>query len=344
FIHEHFLRYSTKVAQRPGPIYYFVATLILGALPWTGLLPGLCRRPAASAGEDGTASEKVRLRDLPTRHPDLAYLWIWFGFILLFFSVSKSKLIPYILPAVPPFALLLARAAEPLVAGARRLARWETAALAVAWLSTALPGVVLVLAAQPIGGRLMRTDRAYPELLLPGLAVLAAMVLLAPLLVRGAWTRRIGVLFAFALTLGAALVYGARFAAVDRSSRDLAQAVAAQVEPAAPLFAYRDFPEGLPFYLRRTIGIAQYHGELEFGIAHLAESERKERFPTAAELRPLWDGPGAVYLVTPEKMLPKLAADGLLHPRPLWQGGKYVLLSNQGEGHGPPPDAVPESR
>jgi 4-amino-4-deoxy-L-arabinose transferase-like glycosyltransferase len=36
-------------------------------------------------------------------------LWIWWVFILIFFSFSDSKLIPYILPSVPALGLLCAR-------------------------------------------------------------------------------------------------------------------------------------------------------------------------------------------------------------------------------------------
>lgn len=41
--------------------------------------------------------------------PLTAYLTIWFGVILAFFSISGSKLPHYILPALPPLALILAR-------------------------------------------------------------------------------------------------------------------------------------------------------------------------------------------------------------------------------------------
>ena len=36
------------------------------------------------------------------------FLWIWVVFVCVFFSLSDSKLIPYILPAMPALALLIA--------------------------------------------------------------------------------------------------------------------------------------------------------------------------------------------------------------------------------------------
>ena len=39
--------------------------------------------------------------------PEL-FLWIWVLFVCVFFSLSDSKLIPYILPAMPALALLIA--------------------------------------------------------------------------------------------------------------------------------------------------------------------------------------------------------------------------------------------
>ena len=34
FVHEHFLRYTTKIHQRDEPWYYFIPLLIAGGLPW----------------------------------------------------------------------------------------------------------------------------------------------------------------------------------------------------------------------------------------------------------------------------------------------------------------------
>ena len=50
-----------------------------------------------------------RLRD---DRPGLIFLACWALFLLLFFSASQSKLVPYILPGVPPLAVLAALALQ----------------------------------------------------------------------------------------------------------------------------------------------------------------------------------------------------------------------------------------
>lgn len=103
FIHEHFLRYTTDVSERPGPVYYFVVTFLLGFLPWLFLF--------VKASRPFLTFKRKAWR----ARPDESFFLIWFLSILVFFSLSHSKLIPYILPAFPAAAALtgLYLAAEP---------------------------------------------------------------------------------------------------------------------------------------------------------------------------------------------------------------------------------------
>ena len=103
FIREHFARFMTPVADREEPFWFFGLVMLLGTLPWThaalrALTHGWSRRAAAQF-------------DAP------ALLRIWVLFIVVFFSLSDSKLIPYVLPALPALGLLIA--AQP----AARLSR-----------------------------------------------------------------------------------------------------------------------------------------------------------------------------------------------------------------------------
>src|SRR5580658_8285959 len=95
FVREHFQRFLTPIEHRTQPWWFFVPVLVVGIMPW---LP-----------------QAVRALLSPCTHPapggrfDAArFLWIWCVFVLLFFSLSDSKLVTYILPAVPALALLCA--------------------------------------------------------------------------------------------------------------------------------------------------------------------------------------------------------------------------------------------
>ena len=98
FIIEHnFKRYLTPEFQHVQPFWYYAVVLVVAFLPWTFLLL------AAAAAGIGRLLE-IRKLDGITR---LALCWS--VFCLVFFTISKSKLPGYILPAFPPIAFLLAR-------------------------------------------------------------------------------------------------------------------------------------------------------------------------------------------------------------------------------------------
>jgi len=104
FVIEHnFKRYVTPEFQHIQPFWFYVPVLLVAFAPWT-----LALIWSALFGA---------LRAWPQRRPsDITLLAIcWVIFCLVFFSISKSKLPGYILPAVPPVGLLLSRAYVRLV-------------------------------------------------------------------------------------------------------------------------------------------------------------------------------------------------------------------------------------
>jgi len=113
FIIEHnFKRFLTPEFQHIQPFWYYVPILLIAFLPWTlALLWSILY---------GT------FRFLPARSPSPLTLLLlcWSGFCLLFFSLSKSKLPGYILPAIPAVALLLTRSITSLAPVGERSFRW----------------------------------------------------------------------------------------------------------------------------------------------------------------------------------------------------------------------------
>jgi len=103
FLLNHNLqRFTSTIHRHPGPILYYVPVLLVGVFPWSGLaLAGL-----------------AKLR--PKLAPADLFLLLWFALPLLFFSVAGSKLPGYILPCLPPVALLTGRAAHEMALGQLR--------------------------------------------------------------------------------------------------------------------------------------------------------------------------------------------------------------------------------
>ncbi len=95
FIFQHnFERYLTPMFQHRRPFWFFLPITLLALLPWTVFL-----WPAFQ--------EVLRVwREKSPVHSPGLFFGCWAVFPVLFFSFSQSKLPGYILPAVPPLALL----------------------------------------------------------------------------------------------------------------------------------------------------------------------------------------------------------------------------------------------
>ena len=118
FLLDHNLqRFTSTIHRHPGPWHYYVGIVLLGLFPWSGLVV------PAFAG--------LRPR---TGRADL-FLLLWFALPFAFFSAAGSKLPGYIVPCLPPLAILMGRAARDLIRddspGARRAVALVTVALAL---------------------------------------------------------------------------------------------------------------------------------------------------------------------------------------------------------------------
>ncbi len=126
FIKHHFRRYTDVISGHTGPLYYYIPALVVGLIPWVVFLPaGIIRAfrnlRLQRKGEDNSPeSERLGF-----------FAFVWFAFVVLFFSFSTTKLPNYILPAIPAAALLIS-------SGMTEEARWAKyahtaiAALAIA--------------------------------------------------------------------------------------------------------------------------------------------------------------------------------------------------------------------
>ena len=94
-------RFTSTIHRHPGPVVYYLPVLLAGLFPWSGLLA-----PAFAFAR-------------PRRDRADLFVLAWLVGPLLFFSMAGSKLPGYILPCLPPLAILMGRAADRLVQGER---------------------------------------------------------------------------------------------------------------------------------------------------------------------------------------------------------------------------------
>jgi len=90
---------SPKGGQHPEPFWFFIPCILIGAFPWTVLLPamisGLRNTHLGSRGAGSLKDPLIRF----------AVCWLLFPFLL--FSASRGKLGTYILPCFPPLTVLV---------------------------------------------------------------------------------------------------------------------------------------------------------------------------------------------------------------------------------------------
>jgi 4-amino-4-deoxy-L-arabinose transferase-like glycosyltransferase len=102
FILEHNLaRFGTNLYHHPEPLWYFIPVTLIGLIPWTVCV-------LASVGESVRVWWSERQQMLSSEDALNVFFILWLVVPLIFFSLSKSKLPGYIVPALPAGTLLLA--------------------------------------------------------------------------------------------------------------------------------------------------------------------------------------------------------------------------------------------
>ena len=248
FIHEHFERFTSKIHHRYGPPYYFIPILLLGIIPWLGVLfqslwNGAHERNAAA----GFQPKKMLL--------------IWTLFIFFFFSISDSKLPSYILPIFPSLALLIAC----------HLEKASNKAINASAVLLLIPGAIGVVMAWKIPS-LAKDAYSLPLMTAHVPWVFAASVIAcigaiaALLLSRRQKEWAIVALATSGFLGGQVLMYGHDPQGRYSAGIDMVPAINAELTPETPLYVVGKYEQSLPFYLRRTMIMVQHMDELEFGL------------------------------------------------------------------------------
>ena len=303
FIGEHVRRFATASAKRPGGIQYFVPVFVLG------FLPGL---PFFVAGAART------LRRRKEDEGGLFYIF-WFGVVFVFFSLSRSKLPPYLLPAIPAAALLAARGAEE-NGRARRL--W----IVQACLATALAAGLLAAPELRESVRALRLQ----GLVAPALALLVVASWLAVLLAAQARTAALAALAVAWASFFAAVALGWPKTPQARLSTDLAEAARSAGAGRIPVVAFRNYVNGLSWELRSPIPVADFRGELEPEF-ETRQSVREAFFWTKKKFWSKWRSEPLIVLVRLKDLVPLMTATP--PARVVGYSGRYAIVANFPEGN-----------
>ena len=322
---EHFLRYTTEISRRTQSIFYYVPVVIFGTLPWSAFLLRVLKEGAA---------KRLSLFKATERH----FLLIWIFFIFIFFSISKSKLIPYVAPIFLPIAVFFGhifrsyeeREIGPIEGTGRRL---------LYDLPIILPPLILItLFLLQFFMKYMKLSKYLENnpiekwwwlMILP--ILFQVLMTFLPALVKQKWRRgwvpTITILSAlFLMSIHFPI---AHFLTPHRSAYPVSKAIHAFLPPNQELFQYKTFLYGIDFYNKIRTPLVGSAGELEFGLTRLPPDElsryylsREEFFRRSKEI-------GDVYCVTRYIENVEELKGQVSHLEVLWDNGEFYLLRLQ---------------
>jgi 4-amino-4-deoxy-L-arabinose transferase-like glycosyltransferase len=314
FIQEHLLRYATRMHDRYQPFYFFIPILLAGTLPWCAFLPEAIR--GLGKGEKLFGSTEKR------------FLLSWFGLIFLFFSISSSKLIPYIAPVFLPVALvfghLFRRYQErPGEDGAGELPplRYRLTGILQSVLFMAVLVAPVFLSTHRVSW-----DSWWPWIVLPFLIQLLIFFLPDRMRRRKgpAWFATIYLLFAlFVVTLTPPV---AQYLTPYKSAYPLAQAIRKHLPADATLYQYGMSLYGVDFYTGKRTPIVDDIGEVRYGSEQLPVAERERYFLTSDSFFRLVRETDGLYCATEnDEKLERLKKE-VPALRVLWHNEAYALV------------------
>ncbi|MFO1459101.1 MAG: glycosyltransferase family 39 protein [Verrucomicrobiota bacterium] len=247
-VEESFKRFTTKQFRRTAPVYYYLLVVPATFLPWSILLPGA-----------GLAALR-RWNQLP-RLSRLCIVWSFT--VVVFFSLSQSKLPGYVLSVTVPFGILVAQLLErafqrpegtaaSLIRAATRILALLTGTLAV----VVGAGLVYLMTHPDLLPKPYRVLGADLDPFVPQLPFVFALLVSTAGILGVALRRRsiAGYVAGVALFPMLLLIFGGGIFQEVFESRS-AKRMAAQIGriPEGTDLAFLDcFPTGLPFYLGKT--------------------------------------------------------------------------------------------
>ena len=309
FVADNLERFTTTRFNQPRPLWFYPLVVVGGMMPWSifavgpvvsALRRAVARRLAVSAGE--------------------GRLLLWAGVPLVLFMASVGQQPRYVLPVLPPLAILLASAIARRSREASKglsLPAWVTVALLLALAGALLRLRPMLIAVHPVA-----------PWIVVGMFGVAAL-LLALIALTGRWTALPLGMTACAMLLVLGVQFGALAGRRPEAVEEIAAAVRAHRQAGERVGPYRAFVRNLVFY----VGTKQV--DLFDEVAATAFLQSPERVLLVVPLSELPTLERAAGVATHELArvtylnTANLRIDALIHPTPESQLETVVLVTNR---------------
>lgn len=273
FIEQQFLRYTNVDIGHYQPFWFFIPNILLGFIPWIVVLP------AALLHACRNTWSKQRLNE--------GFLLLTALLIFVFFSFSKSKLIPYILPVFPALAIMTGH-----------YLAWCLSEKRVNEIASYMGGIALIAAFLFFGFRYFTHHTLLPDnvkatiyLTTSALILLTGSLLALVITFRNIFSAYLTLVTA---SMGFLLFLLAAVPSIDtRTILPLANLLKPRLHTADHVVTYNLYYQDLPFYLDRTVSILNWQNELSFGMQH---GETKSWMLDDKAFWALWNSDQQVYV------------------------------------------------
>ena len=318
FVQEHLLRYTTTVHGKDATFFYYFPVVLLGTTPWCAFL-------WKSFKEGG-----IKLRRLFTA-TEYRFIFTWIIFIFLFFSVSSSKLVPYIGPVFIPLSVIFA---QIFMVSERK----EVPGHSGNWLyhfPIVLQSLlfILILLAPPIirylelGKSPIVISENWKYLIIIPVLAQVLLVFLPDLLRRSYRIKPSITIYSLSAIFFCSLIIPLDdFFGPYKSAEPVSQAIKRLVPAGKEVYQYKIALYGVDFYNNIRTPIVEDFGELGDGIRKLPEAERKHYFMSAAEFYARCKQKPEIYCITKyQKRLQDLKKE-IPNLEILWDNGAFFLV------------------
>jgi 4-amino-4-deoxy-L-arabinose transferase-like glycosyltransferase len=326
FIREHFLRYTTTLHGRNHTALIYIPMVVLGTLPWSAFLLKALKE---------NSGKRVPLFKAEERQ----FLLIWIYFILIFFSISSSKLIPYIAPVFLPIAILMGHLFRSYEDQTIHLEKGKGRSRSRRFLYD-LPIILqslifITLISLPLFTRIGKLSK-YVEnshiekwwwlLILP--IFIQVMLIFLPSLIKKRWGKG---WFLTIATLSALFLISIHFPITrlltsSRSAYPVSKAIHALLPPNQELYQFRISLYGIDFYNKIRTPLVGRFGELKYGLYQLPPDERSHYFLSPDEFIKRCKETGGLYCVTRDKENVEELKKRIPIIEVLWENGIFFLL------------------
>lgn len=310
FVREHFLRFTTKMHDRFQPWWFFIPFVIIGMLPWTGFLLSLFSKKGVIRK---TTSQRNRF--------DIIFLLLWFFIIFIFYSISDSKLVPYIMPCWMPLAILIA-------ASIKRFED-ENSWLCHSFLINSI--LCLAFVGALVGYVLSSNYLTIDEFIAEG-GLLTATLFIGTIASIFVWikTKRFRCTVSVLCVMGFFFGLGLHDVQQQVHNNQSAYYVSQKINELNPQDAlivnYGDFYHGIPYYTNQRVALADFKGELEFGSEH---PNGAGWFFNGEELNDLWNSQKRIIIVVKERYKDKCLNVLTSPAKQVLTEGSYTILINK---------------